>query len=527
MRRSIQLFFLAIFTVLFFLNPYSDIIPVPVDLFLRIDPLLAFTNAIASRQFHYNLLLSLIIIVSATLAGRFYCGYICPLGTLFDLAGKPRKTQTQFRLRNGKYYILIFLFVSCFFGLNLAYLFDPISFLTRVYTFLLYPFSVLFANLSLDALRPLADYFNWFYLSHKHYHQPVFVLNIVTILLLTALLFLNLLTHRFWCRNLCPLGGVLALLGRFGIIKRRVDKACNRCMKCYEKCPMGSITEEPQKNIEKECIECGTCTRVCPQSAVSFHVSRPSFANTPPKMNFSKRWFLFSAGAGAFVVLSHRLDPVSKIPLETLIRPPGSLPENLFLQLCIRCGECMKVCPTNTLQPCLFESGMEGIWSPRVFSRLAGCDQTCCLCGTVCPTDAIRTLSLEEKKHAKLGTAFIDKNRCLVWDQNRLCLICDEQCPYNAIIFKWKDGFRRPFVIDTKCNGCGFCEEQCPVQGTSAIQVTSQNEIRLVQGSYIKKAEELQLQLQEDQGDDRFFLDEENSKEKSSNTKIPEGFILK
>jgi formate hydrogenlyase subunit 6/NADH:ubiquinone oxidoreductase subunit I len=185
----------------------------------------------------------------------------------------------------------------------------------------------------------------------------------------------------------------------------------------------------------------------------------------------------------------------------------------------------MNVCPTNTIQPCLFDSGLEGIWSPRIVPRLAGCDQTCSLCGTVCPTDALRELPLEEKKHAKLGTAYIDTSRCLVWAQDRLCLICDEQCPYNAIVFKWKDGTRKPFVIDSKCNGCGFCEQQCPVQGESAIIVTSHGELRLAQGSYRAKAGEMQLNLTEDKGDDGFLQQENtNSRQTGEPPEVPEGF---
>ena len=138
MRRGVQLFFLAIFSVLFFLNAYSEKFSVPADLFLRIDPLLAITTTLSSRQFHYNLLLSLIIVVSAVLAGRFFCGYICPLGTLFDLAARKDRGK-RYALRNGKYYILIFLLAAALLGLNLACIFDPISFLTRVYTFFLYP----------------------------------------------------------------------------------------------------------------------------------------------------------------------------------------------------------------------------------------------------------------------------------------------------------------------------------------------------------------------------------------------------
>ena len=524
MRRAVQLLFLLTFSVFFFLNIYSEKAPLLVNFFLRIDPLLAVTTGLASRQLHFNLLFSLIIVISAIVAGRFFCGYVCPLGTLLDLTGRKDKGKS-YALRNGKYYILIFLLAGALLGLNLAYVFDPISFLTRVYTFCLYPFTILTANLGLDLGRPLAEYFNLLNLSHKHYRQPVFSLNMITIFLCMVLLGFNFLTHRFWCRNLCPLGGLLALLSRFAVIKRQVNPSCNRCMKCHSLCPMGAVKEPPQENMEQECIKCTTCSEVCPQSAVRFKVLPSGLFRGHSQINLTKRGFFFSAGAGALAVLSHRTDPVSKIPSTRIIRPPGALPENLFLSRCIRCGQCMKVCPTNTLQPSFLESGIEGIWSPRLFPRLAGCDQTCFLCGTVCPTEAIRPLPLEEKKHAKLGTAYINRSRCLVWKQNQLCLICDEQCPYNAIIFKWEEGGRRPFVIDNKCNGCGFCEQACPIQGRSAIEVTPQNEIRLARGSYIKKAKELQLDLKEDAGDDMFLLNSKAPEEEAAESKVPEGFL--
>jgi len=188
----------------------------------------------------------------------------------------------------------------------------------------------------------------------------------------------------------------------------------------------------------------------------------------------------------------------------------------------------MQVCPTNTLQPTLFEEGLDSIWSPKLVPRIAACDQTCSLCGTVCPTSAIRPLSLEEKKHARLGTAYIETNRCLVWAQSRDCFICDEQCPYNAIVFKWKDGLRRPFVIDTKCNGCGFCEQVCPVKGESAIMVTSHGELRLEEGSYIARAKELQLSFSEVPEEEKFFLEDGAIRKKDTvDKKLPEGFFVK
>jgi ferredoxin len=164
----------------------------------------------------------------------------------------------------------------------------------------------------------------------------------------------------------------------------------------------------------------------------------------------------------------------------------------------------MEACLTNTLQPSIWEAGLEGLWTPRMELRYAGCEQHCNRCGKVCPSQAIRSLNLEEKKHAKVGTAIIERSRCIVWEQDRRCLICDEVCPYNAIVFKAVDGFRRPFVIESKCNGCGYCEQKCPVEGRSAIVVSPLGEIRLSHGSYQKEASLQKLELEEEFGTDYF-----------------------
>jgi formate hydrogenlyase subunit 6/NADH:ubiquinone oxidoreductase subunit I len=153
--------------------------------------------------------------------------------------------------------------------------------------------------------------------------------------------------------------------------------------------------------------------------------------------------------------------------------------------------------------------------------RLAPCDQNCNVCGKVCPTQAIRSVSLEEKTNAKVGTAILRKEMCLVWAENKLCLICDEICPFNAIVFRPVEGYRRPFVIASKCNGCGFCEQRCPVRGESAIVVVPNGEIRLKEGSYIKEAKKLQLEFKPDPGDDKFLLEDSGLKidEKSKGEK--------
>jgi len=530
MRRAVQLFFLAAFSLLFFLVPYSERLPVPADIFLRLDPLLALITCISSRQLHVNLLIALAVIASAFIAGRIFCGYVCPLGTLFDLAGAGGKTEKKYTGKNLKYYLLALLIVSALFGLNLTGLVDPLVFLTRLFTFILYPLTALLGNAGLDAMRPAADYFNFLYLSHAQISQPVFAWAWLTIVLGIALFYFNGRVLRVWCKNLCPLGGLLSLFSRISPVKRQVNDACNRCMKCTHACPMEAIPEEPHTTVLEECIVCARCSNICPKEAIRFGISKQHAGAGEPEARHgvTRRSLVISAGTGALAAFSIKVSPHGKIKNSRLIRPPGAVPEDVFLKQCVRCGECMKACPTNTLQPCLLESGIEGIWTPLLLPRVAGCDQTCSLCGTVCPTGAIRELPLEEKKHAKLGTAYIDRNRCLVWSQDRWCSICDEQCPYNAIIFLWEGGSRKPFVVDNKCNGCGFCEQQCPVKGESAIIITAHNEIRLREGSYSAKAKELIFEFQEDKKDDVYLLQEDVTKQETREIpQLPEGFDKK
>jgi MauM/NapG family ferredoxin protein len=301
---------------------------------------------------------------------------------------------------------------------------------------------------------------------------------------------------------------------------------------------MGAIDKNPLKTHASECIQCKNCSRVCPQAAISFPAS-VTVAGEYSGIHLSRRGFIYSlAGGLGFGFLSVQTPYASLQGKQNLIRPPGALPENEFLRTCIRCGECMKSCLTNTLQPCLWESGLEGLWTPKLDLRLAPCEPNCHVCGKVCPTQAIRSLSLDEKTHAKIGTAVLRKEMCLVWSQNKLCLICDEICPYNAIVFRPVEGFRRPVVVASRCNGCGYCEQRCPVKGDSAIVVVPDGEIRLREGSYLKEAEKLQLEFKPDPGDDKYLMEESGfrveekkdgeesiPKEDKPQSKKPKGFL--
>jgi MauM/NapG family ferredoxin protein len=159
-----------------------------------------------------------------------------------------------------------------------------------------------------------------------------------------------------------------------------------------------------------------------------------------------------------------------------VIRPPGALPEEEFIDRCIRCGNCMKVCITNGLQPVMFESGIEGVWTPQLVPEIGYCEYNCTLCGHSCPTGAIERLPLEKKRLARLGTAIVDKSICIAWAQHKDCLVCEEHCPVAEKAIKTTtgdtgDGVLKPVVDPALCIGCGTCQSRCPVRPVRAIRV--------------------------------------------------------
>jgi MauM/NapG family ferredoxin protein len=177
-----------------------------------------------------------------------------------------------------------------------------------------------------------------------------------------------------------------------------------------------------------------------------------------------------------------RSGAAARTPDAQLIRPPGVADEADFLSRCLRCSQCMKVCPTAGLQPAGLEAGLEAVWTPRLVPRLGDCDYGCNACGQVCPSHAIPALELPAKRQAVLGVAVIDHDRCLPWAEGVPCIVCEEMCPTprKAIRLEEVDvsdtqgqpvTVQRPIVMPDLCIGCGTCEYQCPRTGPAAIRV--------------------------------------------------------
>jgi ferredoxin len=174
--------------------------------------------------------------------------------------------------------------------------------------------------------------------------------------------------------------------------------------------------------------------------------------------------------------------PSTRRPLGSVIRPPGARIEAEFLDRCIRCGECMKVCPQAGLHPAAFESGLAGLWTPLLRPRLGYCEFHCTLCGQVCPTGAIQRLTPQEKEKNVIGLAWIDPARCLPFVAATPCVVCEEHCPTSpkAILLQDATGvsatgkmraIRQPRIVIRECVGCGICEFVCPVEGSAAVRI--------------------------------------------------------
>ncbi len=498
LRRAVQLFCLLGFLWLFLQTEYrgQDELPYPVSLLFRLDPLAALADLLAPGPFSWSLWPALVLLVLTALFGRFFCGWICPLGTTIDGCGK---LVGQGRHRPGrgwrkiKYFLFFGLTVASLGGVQLLGLFDPLAIFLRSLTLALYPTYNLLLNglfdVSYHSDIPLfSPLLNQLYPAFRDnlmaFFQPSYTLGLFTLLVFLTILLLERVERRFWCKNLCPLGAMLGLCSSRALLVRKPGGLCGDCYKCATACRMGAVGENADHG--GECIECLDCTDYCPAQRVAFVIrsSRPQAG----VIDISRRDLLVSLSAGAVMAPVARIAPEPYRLNPYLLRPPGAVDEAEFLRRCVRCGECMKVCIGQALHPALLEAGATGLWTPLLVARLGYCEFNCTLCGQVCPTGAIRRLPVEEKRKTVIGLAVFDKNRCLPFARGEECMVCEEHCPTaeKAIVFEEQQiqfaGLSRlvkiPRVVTARCVGCGICETRCPLDGTGAIRVINEIESR-------------------------------------------------
>ncbi len=490
-------------------------VPYPVEAFLDIDPLAGALVLLSTGTIPGAMIFGLIVLASGFLLGRSFCGWICPMGTMNHLAaewrpglrGKRRINANRTRpYQKTKYVLLAVVLIAALFGSAVGGILDPLCLATRGVSLTFLPWiqwilggildlamasNISFVQRAADGIYGAGG--GVFLAGNGVITAGGFLIS----LLFVAVLVANRFIPRFWCRGLCPLGALLGLSGRFGILSLNKDSdACDGCGKCQLHCS-GAASPKPGEDWQRaECDLCLNCVSECPHDACAFGLAA-DVADEQSWPDLKRRTVFAGAAAGAALVPAMRTgaltSPLGR-PDPACIRPPGAMDEEDFLDRCIRCGQCMKICPNNALHPALDEAGVEGLWTPVLVPRIGYCQPTCTLCTQVCPTGAIRAVTEKKKlgtdgsEMIRIGTAFIERGRCLPWATGTPCIVCEEFCPTSpkAIWFSEQEAevrgklvkLKYPHVDPRECNGCGACEFVCPVHDKAAIRVSAVGESR-------------------------------------------------
>jgi polyferredoxin len=200
------------------------------------------TGQLISKIHPSNLILGLAVLVATLLVGNAFCGWVCPFGAVQDALSWLRRTlhlptvtlpATVDRvLRWGRFVVLAIVLYASVSTANLWFAgYDP--YLT------LFSLHWLFAFDAATMWLPLA--------------------------ILALILAASVVIDRFWCRYLCPLGGVVAVVGHASVFRiRRSATACTDCTLCDRPCPVGIVPSKAAPLASTDCIGCMDCVATCP-----------------------------------------------------------------------------------------------------------------------------------------------------------------------------------------------------------------------------------------------------------------------
>jgi ferredoxin len=440
-RRISQAFFLGLFAwfaiVTTFGQQISQLRGWPVNWMLELDPLVGLGTILTTHKLYWLLAWGLATVALTVIFGRVFCSWICPFGTMHHFISYLglRSQKASERVHSNKYrksgsikYLILLLFIVA--------AAVPVGKKVSLLTGLLDPIPLVSRSFNL-VLLPIADSMaNKIFVSERFYEQAW----IIGAIFLTAL-GLNLVIPRFYCRFICPTGALLGIIDRFAIwrIGKNTGK-CTNCKVCNQHCHGGC---EPAEKIRiPECVLCFNCLDDCPTAAIEYKTStQPGLEEINPDV--SRRGLIFTGISSLVVLPMVRLgNKIGANWNHGQVRPPGALEESEFLKRCIKCGQCMRICPSNVLQPAGIEGGVEALWTPVLNNRIgsSGCQPNCTACGYICPTAAIRPITISErlglnefseKGPLKIGTAFVDQARCLPWSMGKPCIVCQENCPVS------------------------------------------------------------------------------------------------
>ncbi len=453
-----------------------------------------------------NLIVIIVLLVLSLLFGRLYCSIICPLGTFQDVLSwktrifrKKRKYRYTFTKPQNwiRYSILALTIVVFIFGSSfLVILFDPYSTFGRIISQLFKPL-VIYTNNGLSFLLSKAGIYSLYEVKQLSFIPLTFGI---------ALLFFYKVTEMSWnngrsyCNVICPVGTGLGLLSKISLFRIKFDESsCNQCGSCAASCKSQCIDSKQMKVDDSRCVTCFNCIGACKKGGISYEYRFKKQAvskSTDSTVNNGRRTFLLTSGAIVATaalakpkkIISNNDSIYSRQP----IMPPGAGNLEHFNAHCTGCQLCVSKCPMQVLKPAGLQYGISGITQPHlIFSTEVFCTYNCNICTTVCPTSALKKLTIPEKKVAQIGIADFRKEKCIVFTEEKDCGACSEHCPTQAVhMIPYKDGLTIPEVTKDLCIGCGACESICPAKPTVAIYVEGvRNQVKAKKPAEAKKFE--------------------------------------
>ena len=397
------------------------------------------------------------LVILTLLFGRIYCSVICPLGIMQDiyswLGGKFKKNRFSY-VKEHKWlrYSVLVVFIVC-----LIIGFTPV-------TTLLAPYSTYGRIVTSFYMR----------------NMTISIIAWVVMLILGILAFLY---GRAYCNSICPVGTILSFFSRFSLFRVRFDESkCKQCGLCEKNCKARAIDVKAGKIDYSRCVVCGDCTAKCKFDALHYTAKKtaPAVAAEPDQ---GRRSFLVGAALatgtaamaqaqmkvdGGLAVIENKQAPKRQTP----ITPPGSLSARHMQKHCTACQLCVSACPNHVLRP---STDLMHFMQPTMSFEVGYCRPECTRCSQVCPSGAIKPITKEEKTAIHAGHAVWIKDNCVVLTDGVSCGNCARHCPTGAIqMVEYQHNGQTvmvPAVNESRCIGCGACENLCPSRPFSAIYV--------------------------------------------------------
>lgn len=447
-----------------------------------------------------NLLVIVLLIVLTLVFGRVYCSVICPMGVFQDVIARLRRKKNKYSYSKAIHwlrYTMLGIFIAALLaGIPAIFgLLSPYSSYGRIAQNLFQPIYQWGNNL-LAAVAESMDSYAFYHTDIWMRSLPVFVVAVVTFVIIFILAWRN---GRTYCNTICPVGTVLGFLSRFAWFKVHFDEGkCRNCSLCSKNCKSSCIDYKTHTVDYSRCVSCGNCIGKCKFGALAYSHQSMSKANLdhattnetkggtaphPSTPDKGKRSFLFATTMlataalaqegkkvdGGLAVIEDKAAPARRTP----VTPPGSQSAKNMAKHCTGCQLCISECPNNVLRP---STDLSTFMQPTSSYERGYCRPECNRCSEVCPTGAIRLIDLAEKSSIQIGHAVWVKNNCIPVSEGINCGNCARHCPTGAIEMVPLDPDDEtsalvPAVNETRCIGCGACENLCPVRPFSAIYV--------------------------------------------------------